>query len=64
MVTIYDLMTAREWLEVNEGLDGESEACQRVAEFLTKEIQRRVNEAARRKAQQRQCRRVLARQDP
>lgn len=52
-VSIEDLNTARAWLDVNEGQDGEAEACHRVADWLLAEIAKRetsasINNAAKR----------------
>lgn len=45
-VSTEDLNIAANWLEVNEGDNGEAEACQRVAAFLQAEIDRRHRKAA------------------
>lgn len=45
-VTLEDLNTAAEWLEVNNGIEGEAESCERVAEYLRREINRRMKVAA------------------
>lgn len=37
-VSIEDLATAREWLLINEGGEGESESCHRVADWIETEI--------------------------
>ena len=41
-----DLETAIAWLDVNNGRDGEQEACQRVMVLLRAELASRVREAA------------------
>lgn len=45
MVTIYDLVVAAEWLDNNEGEAREQESCQRVAEWIRRQIDRREKEA-------------------
>jgi hypothetical protein len=45
-VSTDDLNIAADWLEVNEGDNGEAEACRRVAAFLQAEIDRRHKAAA------------------
>lgn len=45
-----DIDTAIEWLRVNEGADGEAEACQRVAALLEAELKRRIADAGVRAA--------------
>lgn len=45
-MTTADLLTAAEWLDVNEGDNGETDACQRVAAFLRAEADRRDREAS------------------
>jgi hypothetical protein len=37
-----DLLLAAEWLDCNEGNDGESERCKRVADWLRKEAAERL----------------------
>lgn len=44
--TIDDLVTAAEWLDENDGRDGEQEACQRAAAFLRAEVAKRRENAA------------------
>ena len=44
--SIDDLVTAAEWLDENDGRDGEQEACQRAAAFLRAEIAKRREDAA------------------
>jgi DNA-binding GntR family transcriptional regulator len=41
-VSTEDLATAAEWLEVNEGPEGENEACKRVAKWINREIEKRM----------------------
>lgn len=45
-VSVTDLETAAEWLGINEGDEGEAEACQRVAAWLRGEAARRLDAAA------------------
>ena len=45
-VTINDLLTASEWLRQNEGTDGEEQTCERVADWLDREISRRIEDNA------------------
>lgn len=45
-VTDEDLIIAAEWLSVNEGDNGESESCQRVAAMLERMIKQRHENAA------------------
>lgn len=45
-VSVDDLRVAAAWLGDNEGEDGEAEACQRVAEWISAEIERRELNAA------------------
>ena len=40
-----DLLLAAEWLDYNEGGDGESERCARVAEWLRKQVHNRQTAA-------------------
>lgn len=47
-VTTEQLATAAEWLDTNNGEQGEAEACSAVAEWLRAEIQRRLVDAAAR----------------
>lgn len=44
--SIDDLVTAAEWLDENDGRDGEQEACQRAAAFLRAEVAKRREAAA------------------
>jgi hypothetical protein len=44
-----DLLEAAEWLRCNEGPDGEMELCERVADWLDREIERRIERNAVRK---------------
>lgn len=39
--TIEDLQTAAEWLDINEGEDGEAVSCHAVADWLRREAARR-----------------------
>ena len=45
-----DLAIAAKWLRCNDGDDGESDACARVADWLDAERKRRSDEAILRKA--------------
>ena len=45
-VTIYDLSEAAEWLRANEGPDGEAESMARVADWLDREIEKRIDNGA------------------
>lgn len=49
-VSIDDLETAREWLLINEGEEGEGESCRRVADWIKIEILDREIRSAARKA--------------
>jgi hypothetical protein len=40
-VTIEDLDVAAEWLDINDGDNGEKESCRAVAAWLRKEVERR-----------------------
>lgn len=40
-VDMHDLVIAIAWLEANEGGEGESDSCQRVADMLRREFKRR-----------------------
>lgn len=43
-VSINDLYVAAEWLDVNEGEEGETHSCHRVSDWLRREAARRENE--------------------
>lgn len=45
-ITVNDLVEAAEWLRCNEGLDGEAEVCARVAEWIDREIDRRLTDGS------------------
>ncbi len=49
-ITIQDLETAAMWLEINDGDNGESESCLRVADWLNAEAAKRIKESAIRAA--------------
>ena len=44
-ISISDLRIASDWLDCNEGLNGEREACTRVAAWIDREIERREDES-------------------
>jgi len=46
MATINDLLTAAQWLECNEGDNGEAEACKRVAAMLRNDARKREERSA------------------
>lgn len=45
-ISVKDIETAAEWLEENEGLEGEAESCRVVAAWLRVEAKQRIGEAA------------------
>lgn len=61
-VSVDDLRTAAAWLYENDGDDGESEACHRVADWLLNEVERRHLSSVTREVSRRVGRKVSATQ--